>query len=135
MNISELDDLVAAVGLPVRPQTLTEVWDSTALTDVGALPRGQVLALITMRARPGMEEQLGDAARSFVQSSGVAPGAISSTLHRSIADKGRWFLVERFADDSAFGRHMASDYFRIFQTAQASLIAEPVQAIFLAGRA
>jgi quinol monooxygenase YgiN len=135
MNVSELDDLVAAVGLPVRAQTLTEVWDSTVVTEVGALPRGQVLALITMRARPGMEERLGDAARSFVQSTGIAPGAISSTLHRSIADKGKWFLVERFADDSAFGRHMASEYFRRFQIEQESLIAEPVRAIFLAGRA
>jgi quinol monooxygenase YgiN len=135
MNISELDDLVGAAGLPVRSETLADAWDSTAVTEIGALPREQVLALITMRARPGLEERLGEAARSFVQSTLVAPGAISSTLHRSFADKGTWFLVERFADDSAFGRHMASDYFRRFQTEQASLIAEPVRAIFLAGRA
>ncbi len=135
MNIAELDDFVAGVGLPMRSQTLAEAWDLTAATERSALPAVQVLALITMRAKPGMEERLGDSARAFVESSLVAPGAISSTLHRSIREPRSWFLIERFASETAFGRHMASDYFRRFETAQESLLAEPVQAIFLSRRA
>jgi quinol monooxygenase YgiN len=132
MNPAELDDLVAAVGLPVRSQTLAVAWDSTPVTERTALPEGQVLAVITMHAKSGMEERLGETARAFVRSTMVAPGAISSTLHRSIAEPGTWFLVERFAGESAFGRHMASEYFRRFQAEQRTLISEPVQAIFLA---
>lgn len=132
MNIAELDDLVASIGLPVRSQTLELAWDSTPVAERRALPEGQVLALITMRARPGMEELLDEAAREFVRSTLVSPGAISSTLHHSIREPGTLFLVERFVDESAFNRHMASDYFRKFQAAQGSLIAEPVRATFLA---
>ncbi len=132
MNTARLDELVAAIGLPVRSQTLANAWDSIAGTERGAVPEGQVLALITMRAKPGLEGRLDDSARAFVKSTLVAPGAISSTLHRSMDEPGEWFLLERFADESAFGRHMASEYFRRFQVAQESLIAEPVKAIFLA---
>ena len=132
MNILELDELVADAGLPVRPETLGEAWDLTAVTQHSAVPAQQVLALIRMRAKPGLEERLGEAARAFVEATVVAPGAISSGLHRSTHEPHTWFLVERFESEAAFGHHMASAYFRRFQAAQETLIAEPVQATFLA---
>lgn len=132
MNLTELDDLVLEAGLPVRAQTLGKAWDLTATTERDALPAQQVLALITMRAKPGMEGRLDEAVQAFVRATLVAPGAISSTLHRPIDQPRTWFLVERFESEAAFGRHMASDYFRRFQGAQETLLAEPVQALFLA---
>jgi len=135
MNVAELDDLVAAVGLPVRAETLSEAWDVTAFAGRSVVPAGEVLAVISMRARLGMDEQLGEAAREFAHASSKTIGAISTTLHRSSIDPRTWFLIERFAGDAAFGRHMASDYFRRFQEAQQTLLSEPVRATFLAGRA
>jgi quinol monooxygenase YgiN len=132
MNLAELDDLVAAVALPVRAQTLDDAWEMTAVTGSSAVPAGQVLALITMRARTGMEDRLGEAAGEFVRATAARLGAISTTLHRSSNDPRTWFLVERFANEAAFSRHMASDYFRRFQEAQQTLLAEPVRATFLA---
>ena len=132
MNLSELDELVAAAGMAVRPETLGEAWELTGAGRPTPLPAGQVLVLIVLRARPGMERMLEAASREFVQASLVSGGALSSTLHNSGADPRTWFLVERFAGEGAFGRHMASDYFRTFQSRQETLLAEPVRAIFLA---
>lgn len=132
MNVSELDALVAAAGMPVRSETLAEAWESTDAGGRRAIPAGHVLALITMRARRGMEGRLERAAREFVAASSMTAGALRSSLHRSAADPGTWFLLERFADEPAFGRHMASEYFRRFQNEQLDLLAEPVRATFLA---
>ena len=132
MNVSELDQLVAIVGMPVRPQTLSDAWESTDAGGRAAIPAGQVLALITMRARPGMDERLGQAAREFVAATSTTVGALRSSLHRSSADPRTWFLLERFADEPAFSRHMGGEYFRRFQNEQTALLAEPVRAAFLA---
>jgi quinol monooxygenase YgiN len=132
MKMAELDDLVAAVGLPVRAETLAEAWDMTAVAESSGLPAGQVLALITMRAGTGMDERLGEAAREFVRATSATIGSISTTLHRSSNDPRTWFLIERFDGEAAFSTHMASDYFRKFQEVQRTLLAEPVRATFLA---
>jgi quinol monooxygenase YgiN len=132
MTLAELDDLIATVGISVRDETLEEMWDSTPSKEHYALPPEQVLVLITMRARPGLEQQLGGAARAFVEMSLLTPGAISSTLHRSMSHPDTWFLVERFASETSFSGHMASEYFQGFRTAQEGLLAEPVRATFLA---
>lgn len=132
MNMAELDDLVAAVGLPVRAETLAEAWDMTVVAERSSVPAGQVLALITMRARIGMDELLGEAAREFVQATSATIGAMSTTLHRSSNDPRTWFLLERFDDETAFSAHMASDYFRKFRKVQETLLGEPVRATFLA---
>lgn len=132
MNLSELDQLVAAAEMPVRSETLAEAWESTDASGRQAIPAGQVLALITLRALPGMEERLQQSAQEFVAATAMAAGALSTSLHRSTDDPRTWFLLERFADESAFGRHMASAYFRRFQNAQQGLLAEGVRATFLA---
>ena len=132
MNVAELDDFVAASGVEVCSKTLTQAWEFTDASGRQALPGGQVLALITIRARLGMGERLERAAREFVAATSATSGALSSALHQSGADPNTWFLLERFADEAAFGRHMASDYFRAFQTAQNALLDEPVKATFLA---
>jgi quinol monooxygenase YgiN len=132
MNVRELDDLVSSAGLPVRPETLAEAWDSMSEAEGRALPAGQVLAVISLQTKVGMDQVFREAAQAFINASSAAPGALSSTLHRSSVDPGTWFLVERFTSERAFGLHMASDYFRAFQDAQTTLLAEPVRAVFLA---
>jgi len=127
MNLSELDELMRAIDMPVRAETLEAAWE---LTEVKERAR-QVLVVVTMRARPGAEERLEKASREFVAASGGLGGARGSTLHRSADDRRTWYLIERFATEDAFARHMASDYFARFQAEQAPLLAEPVTAFFL----
>ena len=131
MNLAELDALMVSVEMPVRAETLAEAWELTEVRRPNALPAGQVLALITMRAQPGLEDRLESAARQFVEAGSDLPGALGSTLHRSSTDPRTWYLLERFATAESFERHMGSDYFAKFQAAQASLLAEPVAALFL----
>ena len=127
MNLSELDELMRAMDMPVRPETLQTAWE---LTEVKERAR-QVLVVVTMRARPGAEGRLEKASREFVAASGGLTGSRGSTLHRSAEDPRMFYLVERFATEDAFARHMASDYFARFQAEQAPLLAEPVTAFFL----
>lgn len=127
MNLEELDDLMTSLAIPVRPQTLEEAWD---MTEIGR-PDRRVVVLVTMRARPGRESELEEAARDFVRATSQLRGALGSTLHRSASDSLTWYLLERFTGEESFGRHMASDYFAAFQSAQATLLAVPVTAFFL----
>ncbi len=131
MNLAELDALMVSLEMPVRAETLVEAWELTEVRRPNALPAGQVLALITMRAQAGLEARLERAAREFVEAGSALSGALGSTLHRSSTDSRTWYLLERFATAESFERHMGSDYFAKFQAEQASLLAEPVTALFL----
>jgi len=131
MNLAELDALMVSLEMPVRAETLVQAWELTEVRRPNPLPAGQVLALITMRAQGGMEARLESAAREFVEAGSGLSGALGSTLHRSSTDPRTWYLIERFATAESFERHMRSDYFARFQAAQASLLAEPVTALFL----
>ena len=127
MTLSELDALMESADVPVRAETLAAAWE---LTEIRERAR-RVLVLVTMRARHGAEERLERAVREFIQASGGLAGSLGSTVHRSPDDPTTWFLLERFATEESFARHMASDYFARFQSVQAKLLAEPVRALFL----
>ena len=127
MTLAELEALVDTTGMPVRPETLAAAWELTELRHRAR----QILVLVTMSARPGSEERLERAAREFVAATGNLAGSLGSTIHRSHDEPRTWFLLERFATEESFARHMASDYFARFQSDQATLLAEPVTALFL----
>lgn len=127
MTLAELDALVDTTGMPVRPETLAAAWELAELRHRAR----QILVLVTMSARPGSEERLERAAREFVAATGNLAGSLGSTIHRSHDEPRTWFLLERFATEESFARHMASDYFARFQSDQATLPAEPVTALFL----
>ena len=127
MTLSELDALMESADMPVRAETLAAAWELTEIRDRAR----RVLVLVTMRARHGAEERLEKAVREFIEASGGLAGSLGSTVHRSPDDPTTWFLLERFATEESFARHMASDYFARFQSVQAKLLAEPVRALFL----
>ena len=133
LSLTDLDALVESVGLPVRAETLEEKWDLMPAHEQAAPDSGRVFLLATMRARPGLGAQLEDAALEFVRASNRLAGALGSTLYRSSNDPLTFHLMERFSSSEAFGEHMASAYFQRFQLVQQSVLAEPVEAIFLAG--
>ena len=131
MDLSELDAIVEETDMPVRPETLAAAWELTSTLEATGLPAGQVLLLVTLRARPGAEDLLAAAAQTFVNATANLPGALGSSLHRRADDGAAMFLIERFAGEEAFGAHMAAGYFHDFQIAQAPLLAELVEVYFL----
>lgn len=127
MNLTELDKLLESVELHVRTETLVSAWE---LTDELERKRGVVL-VVTMLARPGMEERLELATREFIAATLRLPGALGSSLHRPESDPRTLLLMERFESEESFARHMASDYFARLQLEQRTLLAAPVQVVFL----
>lgn len=139
----ELDATIVSVGFPVRPQALEQAWNLTGESPpseafqervrqaIGqALPDGELLLLVTLRARPGRQAELAQAAEAFVMDSRQMPGILGSTLYRSASDSLTFTLAERFTERQALERHMAAEYFRRFQVIQRPLLAGPVEAIF-----
>ncbi len=127
MNLTELDELLASVELPVRAETLASAWELTEDTE----RRRGVILVVTMLAKPGMEERLEVATREFVAATLRLPGALGSSLHRTESDPRTLHLLERLVSEESFARHMASDYFARFQLQQQTLLAAPVEAVFL----
>ena len=141
--LAELDAAIASVGFPVRGQAIEQAWDLTeeatpseafqervrrAIGEV--VPAGELLLLVTLRARRGREHDLVEASEAFVSASLQMPGVLGSTLYRSPADPMMLTLAERFAGRQALEQHMAADYFGRFQRIQGPLLAAPVEAIF-----
>src|SRR2546425_11227142 len=97
--LAELDATIVSVGFPVRPQALEQAWNLTGESPpseafwervrqaIGqALPEGELLLLVTLRARPGRQAELAEAAKAFVRASRQMPGILGSTLYRSARD-------------------------------------------------
>jgi len=142
-TLAELDASIASVGFPVRGQALEQAWNLTEASPpseafhervrraIGrALPAGELLLLVTLRARPGREAELAEAARVFVKASRQMPGVVGSTLYRSAEDPMTLTLTERFTGRQALERHMAAEYFRRFQVIQGPMLIAPVEAVF-----
>lgn len=131
----ELDALLTSVAFPVRADTLERAWNLTAARTPSAVHQERVrrllagaeeiLILVLMRAQPGRERELEDAARQFAEATTHLEGARGSSLYRPSDDPHVLALVERFADRDAVARHMATEYFRHFQIVQGPLLAEP----------
>jgi quinol monooxygenase YgiN len=133
LSLSELDGLIELVGLPIRAHTLEEAWSEATTPDRIAAPAEQFLLLVSMRARPERESQFEEAILDFAELTNRLSGTESLTVHRSADDPLTWFLLERFRDQEALGRHMASEHLRRFQVAQQTFLEAPVEVFFLAG--
>jgi quinol monooxygenase YgiN len=103
-------------------------WAQEAIAQ--AVPAGELLLLVTLRARQGREDELMAATEEFVRASRRMPGVVGSTLYRSLGDPTTLTLAERFLGRQALERHMAAEYFARFQVIQGPLLAAPVEAVF-----
>lgn len=141
--LAELDAAIASIGFPVRGQTLEQAWNLTMESAPAeafqervrraiaqAVPAGELLLLVTLRAGRGREKELAEAAEAFVRASRQMPGVLGSTLYRSPVDPMTLTLAERFIGRQALEQHMAAEYFGRFQRIQGPLLAAPVEAVF-----
>jgi len=141
--LAELDAAIAAGGFPLRPKTLEQVWNLTDETLPSerfhervhqaldqAIPVGELMLLVTLRARRGREPELVRATEAFVSASRQLPGMLASIFYRSATDPQTLTLVERFAGRHVLEQHMATEYFRRFQLVQPPLLVAPVEAVF-----
>jgi len=142
-NLAQLDAAIASVAFPVRAESLEQAWSLTVESPPSAafqerirraieqsVPGGELVLLVTLRARRGREAELAEATKAFVSASRQLPGVLGSTLYRSASDPLLFTLAERFTGRQALERHMAAEYFRRFQQIQGPLLAAPVEAVF-----
>jgi quinol monooxygenase YgiN len=142
-TLAKLDASIASVGFPVRAEGLEQAWGLTPETPpsgafherirraIGqSMPAGELMLLVTLRAKPGRETELAEASEAFVRASRELPGIRGSTLYRSAADPLAFTLAERFSGRQGLERHMAADYFQRFQVIQAPLLDAPVDVVF-----
>lgn len=133
LSLSELDRLIEATGLPVRADTLEEVWTEGTTPDRISSPGGKFLLLVSMHAKEEFAAQFEQEVLDFVALTNRLSGVEGTTVHRSDNDPLAWCLLERFRDQQALNRHMAGEHFRHFQFVQRTLLTSPVEVFFLAG--
>src|SRR5258707_10149053 len=133
LSLSELDGLIEFVGLPVRADTLEDAWTEATTPDRIASPAEEFLLLVSMHARPERGSQFEEAILDFAELTNRLSGTETSTVHRSADDPLTWCLLERFPDQEALRRHMASEHLRRFQLVQQTFLEAPVEVFFLAG--
>jgi quinol monooxygenase YgiN len=82
--------------------------------------------VVIFRARPGLEETLGDALRALVGPTRAEAGCLAYDLHRSIEEPDVYFFTETWASAAHHRAHDATGHVRAFGVAKPDLLAEPM---------
>jgi quinol monooxygenase YgiN len=77
---------------------------------------------VFLRSRDGKEEELASRLEALVLSSRADPGVMTYDLHRSAAERGSWFLYERYESQEHFDRHRENPVLRRFVADAATLL-------------
>ncbi|MFC6633183.1 putative quinol monooxygenase [Microbulbifer taiwanensis] len=91
----------------------------------------KVLTLVAfIRAKTGMEEELGRRLRALVAPTREEPGCIDYQLHRSNDDPALWMLYENWRSRRDLDLHFETPYLRDFLGSSKALLAEEMDSRF-----
>ena len=79
----------------------------------------------TLRAKPGMEEELGRRLSALVEATRKEPGCINYDLHRSNDNPAVWMLYESWGSWADLDIHFATPYLKNFLAHMDEVLAEP----------
>jgi quinol monooxygenase YgiN len=65
-----------------------------------------------LKAKPGMEKEVEEIARSMFPSVNSEKGIIAYTLHCDVKDAGSFMFYEQYADDDALKTHQDTPHFK-----------------------
>lgn len=86
----------------------------------------QVLTIVAeMKAKPGQEEALRNAALALVEPTRAEEGCIQYDLHVHTSDPGKFVFYENWASREHLARHAASAHLKAFGDLAGRLLAEP----------
>lgn len=77
--------------------------------------------------KPEAREAFLAGAAGLVEASRAEPGVLEYGLHESVETPSTFVMIERYADEDAFGAHIASDHFRAAGAALAGWLSGPPQ--------
>ena len=86
------------------------------------------LALIAfLRARAGVEEELGRRLNALVKPTHQEPGCIDYQLHRSNTDAGLWILYENWRSQADLDLHFQTPYLKDFLEGVPRLLRQDIE--------
>ncbi|MFG3339697.1 putative quinol monooxygenase [Glycomyces sp. NPDC048151] len=84
-----------------------------------------ISVVAVLKAKPGMEPEMAEQARSMAEASLAEPGCLSYRNYVDPDDPRSWVVVEEWADQASFDAHMASPHLAASLARSAELLAEP----------
>lgn len=70
----------------------------------------QLTVVAILRARPGLEDELGQRLRALIEPTRAEPGCVNYDLHRSNTEPAVWLLYENWKTAADLDTHFAMDY-------------------------
>lgn len=90
-----------------------------------------LVSLAILKAKRGHEQGLRAALLALIEPTRAEPGNRDYMLFEGRDEPGTFYMREAFDDQQALDKHLASPYFLRFAEQAESLLAEPLQLIFL----
>ena len=69
------------------------------------------IVLATYTTAPGREDQVADLLRSYTALVLEEPGCMAFEVYRSVDDRRRFLLLEKYVDQAAFDAHRETEHF------------------------
>ena len=92
---------------------------------------GELVLVVTFRARPGGADPLEARLREMAMLSSAEDGCHEYTLHHDLEDPERFLLYEVWEDQAAHARHDQTEHLLAFRADLPDLLAEPPEMIRL----
>ncbi|RUR59839.1 antibiotic biosynthesis monooxygenase [Aeromonas veronii] len=91
----------------------------------------KLVSIAVLKARAGMREQLRRELIKLIEPTRHEPGNLDYVLFELRDEPGTFYMREAFVSQAALDSHCQTDYFQAFAAQAESLLAEPLQLIFL----
>ena len=91
----------------------------------------KLVSIAVLKASAGMREQLRRELIKLIEPTRHEPGNLDYVLFELRDEPGTFYMREAFVSQAALDSHCQTDYFQAFAAQAESLLAEPLQLIFL----
>jgi quinol monooxygenase YgiN len=84
-----------------------------------------------LKAKPGMEKEVEEAARSMFPHVNSESGTLIYSLHRDVKDPAVFLFYEQYKDEEAFKSHCETPYFKkLFELLDGKLAEKPEETFY-----
>lgn len=101
------------------------------ITEQMKMNEEKLVSIAVLKARAGMREQLRRELIKLIEPTRHEPGNLDYVLFELRDEPGTFYMREAFVSQAALDNHCQTDYFQAFVAQAESLLAEPLQLIFL----
>lgn len=91
----------------------------------------KLVSIAVLKARAGMRDQLRRELIKLIEPTRHESGNLDYVLFELRDEPGTFYMREAFVSQAALDNHCQTDYFQAFAAQAESLLAEPLQLIFL----